>query len=94
MTGTDFNLVAAIFFIPYLIFGEWPRNSCHGLLTKLHVRFLEIPSNTLLLRFSRPSYYLGIIVTAWGLVMTFTGFVQNMAGLAACRALLGVFEYG
>ena len=47
----------------------------------------------MLLRFNRPSYYLGIIVTAWGLVMTFSGFVKNMAGLAACRALLGLFEY-
>ncbi|KEZ45652.1 hypothetical protein SAPIO_CDS2017 [Scedosporium apiospermum] len=74
MSGTDYNLIAAIFFIPYLMF--------------------ELPSNTLLLRFKRPSYYLGVIVTAWGLVMTCTGFVKNMGGLAACRALLGLFESG
>ena len=46
----------------------------------------------LLIRFKRPSYYLGCIVTAWGIVMTCTGFVNNMASLGVCRALLGLFE--
>ena len=27
MKGTDYNLIAAIFFIPYLIFGKYPRDS-------------------------------------------------------------------
>lgn len=52
-----------------------------------------MPSNILLIRFKRPSYYLGFLVVAWGTVMTLTGLVNNMAGLAACRAFLGVFEY-
>jgi hypothetical protein len=52
-----------------------------------------MPSNTLLLKFKRPSHYMGILVTTWGAVMTLTGIVQNFGGLVACRFLLGVFEY-
>ncbi|KAK2473357.1 hypothetical protein H9L39_15532 [Fusarium oxysporum f. sp. albedinis] len=55
---------------------------------------LEMPSNTLLLRFKHPSYYIGTIVTLWGIVMTLTGLVKNFGGLVACRILLGVFESG
>lgn len=31
---------------------------------------------------------------AWGMVATFSAFVQNLAGLIACRLLLGLFEAG
>ncbi|CAH0046591.1 unnamed protein product [Clonostachys solani] len=55
---------------------------------------LEVPSNTLLLKFKRPSTYLSILVTTWGVVITLTGIVQNFAGLVVCRLLLGVFEAG
>ncbi|KAH8663793.1 major facilitator superfamily domain-containing protein [Ilyonectria robusta] len=55
---------------------------------------LEMPSNTLLLKFKRPSHYLGTLVTLWGVVMTLTGIVKNFGGLLACRLLLGVFESG
>ncbi|KAK7214671.1 hypothetical protein V2G26_002674 [Clonostachys chloroleuca] len=55
---------------------------------------LEVPSNTLLLKFKRPSTYLAILVTTWGVVITLTGIVQNFAGLVVCRLLLGVFEAG
>jgi hypothetical protein len=53
---------------------------------------LEIPSNILLKKFKRPSVYLGILVFSWGIVMTFTGLVQNFAGLMTTRVLLGIFE--
>jgi len=55
---------------------------------------LEIPSNILLKRFKRPSVYLGILVTMWGIIMTLHGVVQNFGGLLAVRMLLGVFEAG
>ncbi|CAH0019840.1 unnamed protein product, partial [Clonostachys rhizophaga] len=55
---------------------------------------LEVPSNTLLLKFKRPSTYLAILVTTWGVMITLTGIVQNFAGLVVCRFLLGVFESG
>lgn len=55
---------------------------------------LEVPSNVLLKRFKRPSYYIGILVTAWGVIMAMHGVVQNFAGLLSVRLLLGVFEAG
>ena len=54
----------------------------------------EVPSNIVLKSFKRPSVYLGILVTAWGVIMTLHGVVQNFAGLLAVRVLLGVFESG
>jgi type IV secretory pathway VirB3-like protein len=47
----------------------------------------------LLKNFARPSIYLGILITSWGIIMTLTGIVQNFAGLLVTRILLGVFEY-
>ncbi|KAL3488810.1 major facilitator superfamily domain-containing protein [Aspergillus germanicus] len=55
---------------------------------------LEVPSNMLLKNFARPSIYLGILITSWGIIMTLTGIVQNFAGLLVTRILLGVFEAG
>ncbi|KAJ3960887.1 hypothetical protein N0V92_002441 [Colletotrichum tropicale] len=52
----------------------------------------EVPSNMLLLKFKRPSNYMGISVTGWGTIITLTGLVQNFEGLVAVRVLLGVFE--
>ncbi|KAJ0418910.1 major facilitator superfamily domain-containing protein [Aspergillus carlsbadensis] len=54
----------------------------------------EVPANSLLIRFSKPSTWIGLIVTAWGIVMTCSGFCQNFGGLVGCRVLLGVFEAG
>ncbi|KAH7123322.1 major facilitator superfamily domain-containing protein [Dactylonectria estremocensis] len=55
---------------------------------------LEIPSNMLLKNFKRPSYYLGSLVTIWGVIMTLHGVVKGFGGLLAVRMLLGVFEAG
>lgn len=55
---------------------------------------LEVPSNMLLKRFNRPSLYLGILVTTWGVIMTLHGVVENFGGLLALRLLLGIFEAG
>ncbi|KAG5654892.1 hypothetical protein KAF25_005849 [Fusarium avenaceum] len=55
---------------------------------------LEIPSNILLKKFKRPSVYLGILVTIWGIIMTLHGVVKGFGGLLAVRMLLGVFEAG
>lgn len=55
---------------------------------------LEVPSNVVLKKFKRPSWYMGMLVISWGIVMTFTGLVKNFAGLLVCRLLLGVAEAG
>ncbi|KAK6196939.1 HIR complex subunit [Pestalotiopsis sp. IQ-011] len=72
MTGVQYNIVLAIFFIPYVLF--------------------EIPSNILLKKFKRPSAYIAIITTAWGMIMTCTGLVRNFGSLMAVRILLGIFD--
>ncbi|KAJ4305553.1 hypothetical protein N0V90_001084 [Kalmusia sp. IMI 367209] len=55
---------------------------------------LEVPSNVLLKRFKRPSVYLGILITCWGVIMTMMGVVKGFGGLLATRILLGIFEAG
>ncbi|KAI5927851.1 putative MFS transporter [Camillea tinctor] len=55
---------------------------------------LEAVSNILLKKFSRPSVYLGILVTLWGIVMTLHGVVHNFAGLTTVRFVLGILEAG
>lgn len=73
--------------------GRWVQT-----IRKRPVRFgsllaTEVPSNALLNKFERPSTFMGIIVTIWGVVMMCTGFVKNFAGLCVARIFLGLFEY-
>ncbi|KAJ3522504.1 hypothetical protein NMY22_g11860 [Coprinellus aureogranulatus] len=51
----------------------------------------ELPAN-LLLRKIGPNILMPTILTAWGLVVTFQGFVSSYAGLAVVRFLLGLLE--
>ncbi|CEL63494.1 putative transporter C1683,12 OS=Schizosaccharomyces pombe (strain 972 / ATCC 24843) GN=SPBC1683.12 PE=3 SV=1 [Rhizoctonia solani AG-1 IB] len=53
----------------------------------------EIPSNMMLKR-TRPSLWFAFIMVAWGLCMTFMGFVHNYTGLLIARAFLGIAEGG
>lgn len=52
----------------------------------------EVPSNVLMEKIGRPSWYLGGMVITWGVVMTCTGFIQNFRELVVIRVLLGLFE--
>lgn len=52
----------------------------------------EVPSNIIIQKFKRPSTYMGIIIVAWGVIITLTGIVRNFAGLVVVRFLLGFFE--
>ncbi|KAK8084113.1 putative MFS transporter [Apiospora saccharicola] len=54
---------------------------------------LEVPSNLVLKPFS-PSRWLAFIITAWGIVATLTGLVNNFGSLVACRLVLGALEAG
>jgi MFS family permease len=42
----------------------------------------------------QPARYIGGLCIAWGMVATFSAWVENFAGLVACRLLLGFFEAG
>ncbi|GAA6019739.1 hypothetical protein JCM10207_009248 [Rhodosporidiobolus poonsookiae] len=55
--------------------------------------FCEVPANIILKR-TRPAYWIGGITVAWGIVMTCMGVVQNFGGLLATRLMLGVAEAG
>lgn len=77
---TDLNLHGTQFNIALLVF-------------YIPYILIDVPSNMLVKRL-RAGIYLPTLITMWGLVCTFMGFVQNFAGLVACRLLLGLFEGG
>ncbi|KAH6671026.1 MFS nicotinic acid transporter-like protein [Halenospora varia] len=52
------------------------------------------PLTNVLLKKLRPSIFIPIIMVAWGLCMTFMGFVENWSGLMAARWFLGLAEAG
>lgn len=56
-------------------------------------KIFEAPSNLIIKRM-QPARYIAALMLAWGIVATFTAFVQNLAGLLACRLILGFFEAG
>jgi hypothetical protein len=91
MTGTDYNVALAIFFVPYVLCGtQLPFPSYISSLTS--VLPIEVPSNILLAKFKRPSVYLAILTVLWGIIVTLTGVVQSFGALCAVRVLLGIFE--
>jgi MFS family permease len=53
----------------------------------------EVPSNIMMKR-TRPSLWLTIIMVAWGVTMTFMGLVTSYKGLLICRMALGLAEGG
>ncbi|KAF9441561.1 MFS general substrate transporter [Macrolepiota fuliginosa MF-IS2] len=52
----------------------------------------QIPSNMALNIVSRPSWYIGVCVVAWGLTSFLTGITKNFAGILACRVFIGLPE--
>lgn len=52
---------------------------------------LEIPSN-MLLKVMRPSIWLGIMICAWGTVMTLMGLVKNYHELAGARVAVSILS--
>lgn len=52
---------------------------------------LEVPSN-IILKMMKPSYWMSILLLAWGTVMTLMGLVNSYGGLLAGRFFLGVTE--
>ncbi|KAI0629055.1 MFS general substrate transporter [Trametes polyzona] len=52
----------------------------------------QIPSNMILNRISRPSYYIPLCVMLWGLTSAMTGVTRNYAGILAARIFVGLPE--
>ncbi|EMD33116.1 hypothetical protein CERSUDRAFT_118171 [Gelatoporia subvermispora B] len=52
----------------------------------------QIPSNMILNRITRPSYYIPACVVVWGLTSALTGVTHNYAGILLCRIFIGLPE--
>ncbi|KAI0759993.1 MFS general substrate transporter [Trametes elegans] len=52
----------------------------------------QIPSNMILNRISRPSYYIPFCVVIWGVTSALTGVTRNFAGIMAARVFIGLPE--
>ncbi|KAJ7712151.1 MFS general substrate transporter [Mycena metata] len=52
----------------------------------------QIPSNMILNRITRPSWYIGLCVMGWGLTSLLTGVTKNYGGILACRVFIGLPE--
>lgn len=55
---------------------------------------MQIPANIILNRLGRPSVFITVIMTVWGIISTCTGAVQSYHGLLAVRVMLGFVESG
>jgi hypothetical protein len=94
LTGNQFQISVSILYV-FPLCTTWERRT--ALLTRLtsFVTYciFEAPSNMIIKRF-QPARYIGGLCIAWGMVATFSAWVENFAGLVACRLLLGFFEAG
>ncbi|AEO71178.1 uncharacterized protein THITE_2123314 [Thermothielavioides terrestris NRRL 8126] len=53
---------------------------------------MQVPSNMIINRVSRPSIYIGCSMMLWGLVSTLSGVVTGFGGMVAIRFFLGFVE--
>lgn len=53
---------------------------------------MQVPSNIYINRISRPSFYIAVSMTLWGLISTCSGFAKNFGHMVAIRFLLGFVE--
>ncbi|KAI0720837.1 MFS general substrate transporter [Cerioporus squamosus] len=63
-------------------------------LAMLYVSYIpaQVPSNIILNRISRPSYYIAACVVCWGLTSALTGATHSYAGIVATRIFIGLPE--
>jgi MFS family permease len=53
---------------------------------------MQVPSNMLINKISRPSLYISVIMLIWGMISTCSGVVTNFSGMVATRFFLGFVE--
>ncbi|KAK6909585.1 tartrate transporter [Kwoniella mangroviensis CBS 10435] len=53
---------------------------------------MQIPSNMIINKISRPSWYIGIAMLIWGAISTCSGVVTSFGGMLAIRFTLGFVE--
>ena len=49
---------------------------------------MQVPSNMIINKISRPSLYIAVIMLIWGMISTCSGVVTNIAGMVATRFFL------
>ncbi|KAJ7819338.1 major facilitator superfamily domain-containing protein [Mycena olivaceomarginata] len=52
----------------------------------------QVPSNMILNYITRPSWFIGLCVIAWGLTSALTGVTKGYSGVLACRIFIGLPE--
>ena len=89
--SNEFNVALFVFFVPYVLL-EVPSNL---IMKHWHIApSLWVPGLAFMSGREWNCVALGSADTFKGLCVMCQGFVQNYAGLVACRVLLGVFEAG
>jgi MFS family permease len=53
---------------------------------------MQVPSNMIVNRISRPSIYIGVAMLLWGMISTLSGVVTSFGGMVATRFCLGFVE--
>lgn len=53
---------------------------------------MQVPSNIMINRISRPSVYIGCSMLIWGVISTLSGIVTNFTGMVLTRFFLGFVE--
>ncbi|KAI4751566.1 MFS general substrate transporter, partial [Aureobasidium sp. EXF-8845] len=53
---------------------------------------MQVPSNIIINRITRPSWYIGAAMLLWGLISTLSGNAQSFGGMIAIRFFLGFVE--
>ncbi|KAL0936758.1 tartrate transporter [Colletotrichum truncatum] len=53
---------------------------------------MQVPSNMIINKISRPSWYIAAAMLVWGLISTLSGVVHNFGGMVATRFFLGFIE--
>jgi MFS family permease len=53
---------------------------------------MQIPSNMIINRISRPSLYIALVMLLWGMISTLSGNTTNFGGMVAIRFCIGFVE--
>lgn len=53
---------------------------------------MQVPSNMIVNKIQRPSWYIGAAILLWGMISTLSGNVHNFTGMVLVRFFLGFVE--
>lgn len=53
---------------------------------------MQVPSNMIINKISRPSIYISVVMLLWGMISTLSGVTTNFSGMVAIRFFLGFVE--